>query len=85
MGPPQERPDLHHAWFRLRLCQPYFQHRVARQLGCTVDYGETRVKAIGQGGPDILVVIYTCRGTAIRIFSARRANKKERAQWLSHA
>lgn len=49
------------------------------------DYGETRVKAIGQVGPDILVVIYTWRGTAIRIISARRANKKERAQWQSRA
>lgn len=49
------------------------------------DYGETRIKAIGQVGPDILVVIYTRRGAAIRIISARRANRKERAQWQSHA
>jgi uncharacterized DUF497 family protein len=49
------------------------------------DYGETRIKAIGQVGPDVLVVIYTRRGTAIRIISARRANKKERAQWHSRA
>jgi hypothetical protein len=49
------------------------------------DYGETRVKAIGQVGADILVVIYTWRGTVIRIISARRANKKERAQWQSRA
>jgi uncharacterized protein len=50
-----------------------------------VDYGETRMKAIGQVGPDVLVVIYTRRGGAIRIISARRANGKERAQWLSRA
>jgi uncharacterized DUF497 family protein len=30
-------------------------------------------------------VIYTRRGHAIRIISARRANRKERAQWLSSA
>jgi len=50
-----------------------------------VDYGETRIKAIGQVGSDILVVIYTRRGAAIRIISARRANSKERAQWQSRA
>jgi uncharacterized protein len=49
------------------------------------DYGETRLRAIGQVGGDILVVIYTRRGHAIRIISARRANRKERAQWLSSA
>jgi uncharacterized DUF497 family protein len=49
------------------------------------DYGEIRMKAIGQIGSDVLVVIYTLRGDAIRIIPARRANKKERAQWLSRA
>jgi hypothetical protein len=57
-------------------------------LGTTdarTDYGENRIKAIGQVASDILVVIYTWRGTAIRIISARRANKKERARWQSRA
>lgn len=49
------------------------------------DYGETRLKALGQVGIDILVVIYTWRGDVVRIISARRANRKERAQWLSRA
>jgi uncharacterized DUF497 family protein len=39
-----------------------------------LDYGEVRIKAIGQVGPDILVVIYTVRGSDRRIISARRAN-----------
>jgi uncharacterized protein len=47
------------------------------------DYGEVRMKAVGQVGLDVLVVIYTVRGDAIRIISARRANRKERAQWQS--
>jgi uncharacterized DUF497 family protein len=47
------------------------------------NYGETRLKAIGQVKADILVVVYTVRGTALRIISARRANRKERAQWQS--
>jgi uncharacterized DUF497 family protein len=48
-----------------------------------VDYGETRIKAIGQVDRDILAVIYTIRGDTIRIISARRANRRERAQWHS--
>jgi uncharacterized protein len=47
--------------------------------------GEARIKATGQVGSDVLTVIYTRRGTAIRIISARRANRKERAQWQSRA
>jgi uncharacterized protein len=49
------------------------------------NYGEARIKATGQVGSDVLTVIYTRRGTAIRIISARRANRKERAQWQSRA
>jgi uncharacterized DUF497 family protein len=48
-------------------------------------YGEIRLKAIGQVNADMLAVVYTIRGRAIRIISARRANRKERAQWLSRA
>jgi uncharacterized DUF497 family protein len=59
---------------------PLQRHEAGR-----TDYGETRLKALGQVGPDILVVIYTCRGDVVRIISARRANRKERAQWLSRA
>jgi len=47
------------------------------------DYGGVRIRAIGQVGSDILTVIYTVRGSILRIISARRANRKERAQWLS--
>jgi Ribonuclease toxin, BrnT, of type II toxin-antitoxin system len=53
--------------------------------GRLIDRGEIRMKAIGQIGSDIPVVIDTWRGDAIRIISARRANRKERAQWLSRA
>ncbi len=48
-------------------------------------YGGIRMKAIGQVGPDILVVIHTMRNEAVRIISARLANKTERSQWQSRA
>jgi uncharacterized DUF497 family protein len=60
-----------------------FQARFIESEDTRTDYGETRMKAVGQVGPDILAVIYTRRGAALRIISARRANRKERAQWQS--
>ena len=43
------------------------------------------MKAIGSVGSNIPVAIGIRRGDAIRIISARRANKKERTQWLPRA
>lgn len=42
------------------------------------DYGERRIRAIGQVDGTILVVVYTWRRAARRIISARLANRKER-------
>jgi uncharacterized DUF497 family protein len=41
------------------------------------DYGEERFRALGLLEGRIFVVIYTKRSTAIRIISARRANRRE--------
>jgi uncharacterized DUF497 family protein len=48
-------------------------------------YGEMRIKAVGEVDGAVLVVVYTPRGSALRIISARRANRKERALWHSFA
>jgi len=45
------------------------------------DYGEVRIQAIGQVGGDILFVVYTDRGDARHLISARLANRKERRSW----
>ncbi|BBK42323.1 hypothetical protein STVA_23430 [Allostella vacuolata] len=45
-------------------------------------YDEVRIIAIGRAGPLHLVVVYTDRGPARRIISARPANRKERRLWL---
>ena len=49
------------------------------------DYGEARVQAIGEVDEYILFAVYTDRGETRRIISARMANSKERAAWLSFA
>lgn len=45
------------------------------------DYGEIRIRAVGQVGGVVLTVVYTDRGTTRWIISARRANRRERTQW----
>ena len=42
------------------------------------DYGEARILAIGLAEGTELAVVYTERGEAIRIISARRARRDER-------
>lgn len=49
------------------------------------DYGETRIKAVGETHGFVLAVIYTDRLDTRRIISARLANKKERTLWRSSA
>ena len=41
------------------------------------DYGEDRYRLLGAIGWRVFVVIYTMRGSAIRIISARKATRKE--------
>ena len=45
------------------------------------DYGEERWVAVGLLGHVPVVVVYTKRGHRIRIISARRANRRERARF----
>ena len=41
------------------------------------DYGEDRYRLLGRIEGRVFVLIYTFRGSAIRIISARKANRKE--------
>ncbi len=45
------------------------------------DYGETRVRAIGEADSLVLHVVFTDCGDVRRIISARLANRKERNRW----
>ena len=42
------------------------------------DYGETRWVALGFIGSKLHVMVYTFRGSKIRIISLRKANKREK-------
>ncbi len=45
------------------------------------DYGEARIRWIGEVDGLLLCIVFTDRGDVRRIISARRANRKEREQW----
>ncbi len=62
-----------------------FSGLVIEALDNRQDYGEVRIRAIGQTQEFVLVVVYTDRGDKRRIISARLANKKERTLWHSFA
>jgi hypothetical protein len=49
------------------------------------DYGERRIRTLGESAGELLHVVYTRRGDVIRIISVRRANRKERALWHARA
>ena len=47
------------------------------------DYGEARLRAVGEVDGIVLHVVFTDRGDKRRIISARVANRKERNQWYA--
>ena len=49
------------------------------------DYGEDRYRLTGMIDGRANVVVYTARGSAIRIISARKANRKEISDYEDHA
>ena len=60
-----------------------FRGPVLEAVDDRIDYGELRIRAIGEAEGFLLQVVYTDRGDTRRIISARLANRKERALWRS--
>jgi uncharacterized DUF497 family protein len=60
-----------------------FRGRVVTWEDDRRDYGEQRFRVVGETEGDILHVVYTWRGEAMRIISVRRANRKEIRRWQS--
>jgi uncharacterized DUF497 family protein len=80
--------DAKHEWnsrergFGFDFAALVFEGRVLTQIDDRHDYGEVRIKAIGEVDGIVLVVVYTDRDDVRWIISARKANRKERALWL---
>lgn len=45
------------------------------------DYGEVRTRALGFIGETLYALVFTMRGSALRVISLRRANRKERERY----
>ena len=48
----------------------------------SIDYGEDRFRAVGMTEGRLVAVVYTIRGTRVRIISARKATRKEQADYV---
>ncbi len=59
-------------------------HRIVEQ-DRRRDYGENRYRLLGTVDGRVYVVVYTVRGSAVRIISARKANGKEVADYEHNA
>jgi uncharacterized DUF497 family protein len=55
--------------------------RCVEEVDMRHDYGETRIKAIGEAKGVIVSVVYTWRGARRRLISARRARADERKEY----
>ena len=56
---------------------PLFELTILETIDDRFDYGETRIRCLGEIGGRVYVVIYTRRGENRRIISARKANARE--------
>jgi uncharacterized DUF497 family protein len=45
------------------------------------NYGEVRTRALGFIGGTLYALVFTMRGSALRVISLRKANRKERSRY----
>jgi uncharacterized DUF497 family protein len=82
--------DKHHRNYRDRgfgfdFAALIFAGPVVEKRDTRKEYGELRMLALSEADGIVFAVIYTDREDVPRIISARRASKKERAEWQSFA
>ncbi len=75
--------NLRERGFGFDLAASIFEGVVLEEIDDRKDYGEIRVRAIGEADGNVLVVVYTDRRAVRWIISARLANRKERDRWLA--
>ena len=62
---------------------PLFERPILETVDGRFDYGETRIKCLGEIDGRAYVVIYTWRGENRRIISARKANVREQRTYYA--
>jgi uncharacterized DUF497 family protein len=58
-----------------------FEGDLVEEIDTRRDYGERRIRAIGEANGIIVSVVYTWRGERRRLISARRARTDERKEY----
>ena len=81
----KSRRNLNERGFGFEYAARIFLNPTLERLDNRREYGEVRIQAIGRVIDDILFVVYTDRGDARHIISARLASRKERRLWQSFA
>ncbi len=54
-----------------------FKHPILEKIDNREDYGEERIIALGTTGGAVFRIVFTLRGTGVRMISAMKANKHE--------
>ena len=62
---------------------PLFEGEILESVDDRLDYGETRIRCLGEMGGRVYVVIYTWRGDSRRLISARKANVREQRAYYA--
>jgi uncharacterized DUF497 family protein len=62
---------------------PLFDGETVERVDDRFDYGETRIRCLGEINGRVYVVVYTWRSENRRIISARKANAREQREYNS--
>ncbi len=76
----EENLALHDVTFR-KASLVFFDPISIEEIDNRIDYGEDRFIWIGMSEGQLLTVVYTQRSEAIRIISARKANRNEKEDY----
>lgn len=77
----KHRKNVRERGFGFRRAARIFQGTVVEWVDDRFEYGELRMRALGELEGELLHVVYTDRGDVRWIISARRASRKERRIW----
>jgi hypothetical protein len=76
--PDKEKENIRKHKVTFTMASHIWEGVVFEQYDDRHDYGESRFQALGEVNGRLMVVVFTWRGTARRIISARKANPREK-------
>lgn len=83
--PAKDRANRAKHGVSLELAGTLFRQRTVVEDDLTMAYGEQRFIALGLIGASVYCCVYVERGSALRVISLRKANKRETARYFQRA